>query len=82
MECSIMAVAINPRTQAAPKVQEVLTEYGCIIKTRLGLHEASETTCSTRGLVLLHLRNDESEINNLKAALNAIDGVSVNSMLI
>ena len=28
---TIMAIKISPRTVAAPKVQEILTRYGCII---------------------------------------------------
>lgn len=82
METLIMAIAINPRTKAAPKVQEILTEYGCIIKTRLGLHEATDTTCSSRGLILLQLRNDDSEVAKLRNALESIEGVTVNTMTI
>ena len=82
MECTIMAIAINPRTKSAPTVQEILTKHGCIIKTRLGLHEASESTCSQRGLVLLQLRQDADTIDQLKADLTNIDGVTVNTMVI
>ncbi|WBW99542.1 hypothetical protein [Oceanirhabdus sp. W0125-5] len=82
MECTIMAIAINPRTKAAPTVQEILTKHGCIIKTRLGLHEVSETTCSQRGLVLLQLKQDAENIEQLKTDLTNIDGVTVNTMVI
>ena len=82
MECTIMAIAINPRTKAAPTVQEILTKHGCIIKTRLGLHEASESTCSQRGLILLQLRQDADTIDELKTDLTNIDGVTVNTMVI
>jgi len=77
-----MAIAINPRTKAAPTVQEILTKHGCIIKTRLGLHEASESTCSQRGLILLQLRQDADTIDELKTDLTNIDGVTVNTMVI
>ncbi len=82
MECTIMAIAINPRTKAAPTVQDILTNHGCIIKTRIGLHEAYEATCSQRGLILLHLRQDEESIEKLKSDLTSIEGVTVNTMII
>ncbi len=44
---SIMAIKISPRNEIAPNVQEILTRNGCIIKTRLGLHEATNDSCSS-----------------------------------
>lgn len=74
---TIMAIKIDPRVSTAPTVQEVLTKYGCIIQTRLGLHEASKTSCANSGLVILNLIHDEKEeINNLKEELNGINGVT------
>ncbi|SHI82518.1 hypothetical protein SAMN02745163_00805 [Clostridium cavendishii DSM 21758] len=74
---SVMAIKLSPRTSSAPKAQEILTKYGCIIKTRIGLHEASKDTCSTAGLILLDLlRDDEKKIQNLLAELNSIDNVT------
>lgn len=73
---TIMAIKIMPRGKAAPKVQSILTEYGCIIKTRLGLHEATDDSCSQTGLILLNLIGDDKEqINSLHDDLNDIDGV-------
>lgn len=74
---SIMAIKLSPRNSAAPKVQEILTKYGCIIKVRLGLHEASKEACSPSGLILLELLNDDkNEINNLLTELNNLDNVT------
>lgn len=73
---TIMAIKITPRNPVAPKVQEILTKYGCIIQTRLGLHEATKDMCSQSGLILLNLINDDvDEINKLNDELNSIDGV-------
>lgn len=38
----IMAVIIDQRNNTAPQVQEVLTKYGCLISTRLGLHQVRD----------------------------------------
>lgn len=71
----IMAVKIEPRVKKAPEVQEVLTKYGCIIQTRIGLHEASQTSCSNSGLVLLNLiDNQDEEVNKLQKELNNVEG--------
>lgn len=74
---SIMAIKIIPRSKIAPTVQEILTKYGCIITTRIGLHEASNDECSQAGLIILNLINDKTEeISNLASELNELDGVS------
>jgi hypothetical protein len=71
----IMAVKIEPRVKKAPEVQEVLTKYGCIIQTRIGLHEASQDSCSNSGLVLLNLLDDrKEEVDKLQGELNNIEG--------
>lgn len=71
----IMAVKIEPRVKKAPEVQEVLTKYGCIIQTRIGLHEASQTSCSNSGLVLLNLiDNHDEEVKELQEELNNVEG--------
>jgi len=80
MEHIIMGVVIDLRSKNAQKVQEVLTKHGCIIKTRLGLHEVSESECTEHGLVILSLMNKPKEIDDLKAELLSIDGVRVNVM--
>ena len=39
---TIMGIVIDPRNTHAVDVQNILTRHGCIIKTRLGLHETSD----------------------------------------
>lgn len=70
----IMVVLINHRTKAAVKVQDVLTNHGCNIKVRLGLHE-TDSICADEGLLVLQLGNDESDVIVLNKTLNEIDGV-------
>lgn len=78
---SIMAIKVIPRNSIAPKVQEILTKYGCIIHTRLGLHEASADSCSASGLILLNLLGDkQEEIDKLYKELAEIEGVKVKMM--
>jgi len=72
---SIMAVKICGRTANAPRVQEVLTKYGCYIRTRVGFHETDEDKCSTDGILVLQLTGDPKETDALYRELEKIDGV-------
>ncbi len=78
---TILGVNINARTQAVPSVQSVLTEYGCSIRTRLGLHEVADGSCAPGGLLILDTYGEEQDIEKLAAALAAIDGVDVQKMV-
>lgn len=60
---TIIGIKISNRLQSAIAVQEVLTQFGCIIKTRIGLHEEINGQCSPKGLILLEIINDEKAID-------------------
>ncbi len=77
---TIMGVLVNQRSKKAPDVQEVLTKAGCIIKVRLGLHEASDNACSEEGLILLQLTGSREENQQLQNDLNAIPGVKAEKL--
>ena len=74
---NIVAVHITDRLQHVPKVQSILTQYGCLIKTRLGLHELSADVCSPNGILLLELVDDEKQVGAFVGELNSIEGVEV-----
>lgn len=77
---TIMAITIDGRDQHAPEVQQILTEHGCIIKTRIGLHETEEDSCSPKGLILLQIYAEKSAVETLEKELTSIKGVHVNKM--
>ena len=74
---AVFGVHIHNRGESAVLVQQVLTEYGCHIKTRLGLHEVGDGKCSTGGVLLLELVGDEVRCDELEAKLGAIGDVEV-----
>jgi hypothetical protein len=74
MTCNIMIIRMEERRQRSPRVQEVLSEFGCSIKVRLGLHEAGDV-CSDEGILILQMTGEKSEMLALEAALNQMDGV-------
>ena len=77
----ILAVHVTERLKNAPQVQALLTEYGCHIKTRLGLHEAGKDYCSPNGLLILEMVGEEARINQLEKKLKAIDGIEVKKIV-
>lgn len=72
----IMAIKINGRLNRAPHVQEILTQYGCNIETRVGFHEASQDQCSMDGFIVLQLCGEKDEIQAMHRDLDKVDGVS------
>jgi len=82
MHCyNIMSLILNNRVRNAVKLQDALTESGCMIKMRLGLHEAEED-CENEGLIILKLAGTDEEIAALEAKLNSVEGVKARNMKI
>jgi hypothetical protein len=77
----IVGVHITDRFANVPQVQQILTEHGCNIKTRLGLHEVSEDLCSRGGILILELWGPEHECAVLVNRLQGIDGIEVQEMV-
>ena len=76
----ILGVHITDRIHHVDSVQRLLTEYGCSIRTRLGLHEADKGFCSPNGLLLLEMSDDDATATELMDKLNAIEGVETKKM--
>lgn len=77
----IYGVHIQNRGENAIRAQQALTEYGCYIKTRLGLHEVDANFCSTGGVLLLEMFGDQAKCEALRDKLNAVDGIEVKEMV-
>jgi glycine cleavage system regulatory protein len=75
-----MSVLTNKRVQNVNEMQQVLTDSGCIIKTRLGIHDASEDSCSNEGLIILNLIGSQDEIAHLEEMLNQIPGIKAKNI--
>lgn len=73
MTYKVVLVKIDHRSTEAVKVQNILTDHGCSIKVRLGLHEASKEFCANDGLIILEVEGED--IMDMIAKLNAIDYV-------
>ena len=77
----IFGVHITNRATQVPSVQKLLTEYGCNIKTRIGMHRVDDEVCSPRGLILLEMFGDLAICRELKTKLSALEGVEVKELI-
>jgi hypothetical protein len=77
----IFGIHVVSRSEHAPTVQTVLTEFGDSIKTRLGLHDVHEGFCSPNGLLLVEFLGDQTRADAFSKRLSAIQGVEVKRMV-
>lgn len=77
----VMGIHITDRIHHVDSVQHLLTEYGCSIRTRLGLHDADEGFCSPNGLLVIELIGDEAAHAGLMGKLNDLEGVEAQKMV-
>lgn len=76
----ILGVHVTNRTKDVTEVQKVLTEYGCNIKTRLGMHDVDANSCSPSGLLILETFGDEKLILEMESKLQKVNGLIVKKM--
>jgi len=79
---TLVAVKIGQREKSAIEVQKLLTEFGCSIKIRLGLHDVPSDACSPAGLLILQVIDTEANINSFLAKLNVVEEVTAKSLVI
>ncbi len=77
----ILGVHITERMKNARLVQDLLSEYGCNIKTRIGLHQVHDNFCSPNGLMILEMSGDEAICLELEDKLRTMIGVAVQKMV-
>ncbi len=73
----LLVVHVSQRTRQASKIQAVLTRFGDIIHTRLGLHDTHGGPGTPDGLIVLALQGAEKDMSGLTDALRSIRGVEV-----
>ena len=73
---SVLLILIGKRKEEAVKVQQILTGWGCIIKTRLGIHDGVLENCSDEGLLILELSGSKEQKDELTRKVAVLPGVS------
>ncbi|MDD2227802.1 MAG: hypothetical protein PHY48_00135 [Candidatus Cloacimonetes bacterium] len=75
MTYKVVLIKIDHRSTEASVVQDILTQYGCNIKVRLGLHEVSKEFCANDGLIVLEVEGKQDELTAMLTALKAVNYV-------
>ncbi len=78
---TILGIHVTNRLKNAVDVQKVFTEYGCNIKTRIGLHDVDADMCSPSGVVLIEFFGSDDEAAAMMARLDEVEGVHVQKMV-
>ncbi len=77
---TIIGIKLNNRNINSPELQQILTEYGCLIRTRIGLHDVDCGKCSPNGLIILEVINHEL-LPKLQKELCSIDDIEIQQMV-
>jgi hypothetical protein len=78
---TVFGVKLNNRIETAPKFQEIITKYGCNIKTRIGLHEVTDNVCSPSGIIILEVIGKNSEIEGMESEISKLKEVNIQKMV-
>ena len=77
---TILGIHSGNRMEQSAHVQKILTEYGCSIRTRIGLHEVQDGVCALDGIILLELFGEPTPCEELYLKLREIPGLQVQKM--
>ena len=75
MEKTVLLILIKDRKGSAVTVQKILTDWGCTIKTRLGLHDGTLDSCTNSGLVILEIVGEKAKNEEMTRKLNLVTNV-------
>ena len=76
---AIIGILIEDKRGNVGKVQEILSEFCCDIRTRLGINDYDEKTCASRGIILIDVPRGENA-DKIKTKLNSIQNVTIKEM--
>lgn len=77
----IFGIHVTDRVKNATNLQKAFTDFGCNIKTRLGLHEVREDYCGPNGLIILEVCGPPEVLGAMERRIAAVEGVQVQKMV-
>lgn len=72
---TMLGILVPRRDDLGIQVQNILTTYGCVIRTRLGVNEVYFG--EPAGLIILELTGDRQQYVSLERALREIDDIAI-----
>lgn len=76
---TIFGIKLLNRVSNATDFQEVVSKFGCSIKTRIGLHDVSNGVCSPSGIILIEFIGKDA--NDFEQALKALNDIEIQKMV-
>lgn len=77
---NIIGIKLAQRLENSQPFQEIITKYGCNIKTRIGLHNIENNTCSSDGIILLEFIGEEKTLLSMLEKLKKIESIKIKTM--
>jgi len=71
-----MVILVGKRKDSAVNVQKILTGWGCLIKTRLGIHDGVLANCTETGMIILELVGEEDKKDELFRKISLLADVN------
>ena len=60
---TIIGIKLDNRSECAVEFQQILSDFGCGIRTRIGLHDTHTDYCTNFGIVLLEIVDESAQKN-------------------
>ena len=76
----IIGIRLLSRSKNVNVFQNILSEFGCYIKTRIGLHHLNQGFCSDDGVILLEFTGNNEVLQKMKSKFNSINDVKLSVM--
>jgi hypothetical protein len=70
----VLTVHVTDRLKEVPPVQKTLSQFGDVIRTRLGIHEVGKGYSSPEGILILDIVS-EAKAHQLQKTLNKLQGI-------
>ncbi len=78
---TILGIKLEERLENSLKFQKILSEYGCQIKTRLGLHSSENNSCTNWGIIILEFTGNENSLNNFEKEISVIENIKIGKIV-
>ncbi len=80
MKKTVLGIYFDQKQKDTLQIQQILTKFGCSIRTRLGLHNVDDEN-DEYSLILLELLGDIDECLKLENELLKIQGLKLQKMM-
>ena len=77
----ILGINVTSFEKNSGDVQQILSEYGCSIRTRIGLHDVAEGLCAPNGLILIEFIGGSEKAVEMTQKLTVVPGIEVKQMV-